>query len=659
MRNNNCALFRVILGKHKRIGFTLAEMMVVMLILSIIMAAFAPIMTRRNKADMNNRSPWQYVDGESNHNIYFNASGDDTVAMLGTATKIASLQSPLGKFIINASDRTPFAIRFQYGGDGDTNSAGALRMTTNTVSLGPTYTTTQTPGTGVTAVGQGISLLGNNNTSVGHQALKSNTTGAGNVANGYQALNSNTSGFANVANGYQALYKSLYGRGDVANGYQALYNSVNGYYDIANGYQALYSNTSGDYNIANGYQALYSNTSGGYNVANGYQALYNGQYGYYNVAVGYWAMKNNNGTSLNNGSFNTAIGVEALAGSNSGNDNIALGTYTLHVNTSGIQNVAIGRRTLELNTTGQNNIAMGAFAMQSNTTGGANTAYGSTALQLNSTGSNNTGIGLNACYSVTGSNKTCIGAFSGPSSSITNTATKLNEPENTWASDDEERIFIGGRSHFNGGAAVLEVHNPSATTLIDMDENGYKTVPSGVVINGNLYVKGMIIANAVPHQSTSVDDLRFFRHDSDDNPGFYGLHDNIKNWYISAYGGMKSDRRLKNISGANNDGLDKLMQLNVFNFTFKQDKKKMPHVGVIAQDLQKVFPNAVMKDKKGYLMIRWDEMFYCMLNSIKELAAKVTNIDSRVTKLEKENQALKTQNQMLEKRLVRLEKKVK
>jgi cell division protein FtsB len=80
-----------------------------------------------------------------------------------------------------------------------------------------------------------------------------------------------------------------------------------------------------------------------------------------------------------------------------------------------------------------------------------------------------------------------------------------------------------------------------------------------------------------------------------------------------------------------------------------------------------------MKDKKGYLMIRWDEMFYCMLNSIKELAAKVTNIDSRVTKLEKENQTLKTQNQMLViqnkkiqeqnnivlKRLTRLERKVK
>ncbi|MBQ2611676.1 type II secretion system protein, partial [bacterium] len=32
-------------------GFTLAEMMVVMLILSIVMAAFAPIMTRRNKTD--------------------------------------------------------------------------------------------------------------------------------------------------------------------------------------------------------------------------------------------------------------------------------------------------------------------------------------------------------------------------------------------------------------------------------------------------------------------------------------------------------------------------------------------------------------------------------------------------------------------------------
>ncbi|MBQ2612010.1 tail fiber domain-containing protein, partial [bacterium] len=96
----------------------------------------------------------------------------------------------------------------------------------------------------------------------------------------------------------------------------------------------------------------------------------------------------------------------------------------------------------------------------------------------------------------------------------------------------------------------------------------------------------------------------------------------------------------------------KIQQLKVYNFTFKQDPKKMPHTGVIAQDLQKIFPNSVIKGEDGYLVIRWDEMFYAMINAVKELAAKINIIDSRVTRLEKENAELRA-------RLLALEKKLK
>ena len=43
-------------SRFKHFAFTLAEMMVVMLILSIVMAAMAPVMTTRNKLDQS--SPW-------------------------------------------------------------------------------------------------------------------------------------------------------------------------------------------------------------------------------------------------------------------------------------------------------------------------------------------------------------------------------------------------------------------------------------------------------------------------------------------------------------------------------------------------------------------------------------------------------------------------
>lgn len=124
-----------------------------------------------------------------------------------------------------------------------------------------------------------------------------------------------------------------------------------------------------------------------------------------------------------------------------------------------------------------------------------------------------------------------------------------------------------------------------------------------------------------------------------------------------------SDSRLKNISGDNTAGLAEINKLEVKNFTYKKDEKKTPHVGVIAQQLQKIFPNAVTKDKDGYLMIRTEDIFYAMVNSIKELCAKlqdltakITGLDKRITELEAQNKLLLEQNKAFEKRLEKLEK---
>lgn len=83
--------------------------------------------------------------------------------------------------------------------------------------------------------------------------------------------------------------------------------------------------------------------------------------------------------------------------------------------------------------------------------------------------------------------------------------------------------------------------------------------------------------------------------------------------------GRPSDRRLKNIGENYTASLSELEKLSFYHYTYKNDKNNTPQVGVIAQDLQKVFPNAVTKGDDGYLRIRWDEMFYAALNSIKEL----------------------------------------
>lgn len=120
----------------------------------------------------------------------------------------------------------------------------------------------------------------------------------------------------------------------------------------------------------------------------------------------------------------------------------------------------------------------------------------------------------------------------------------------------------------------------------------------------------------------------------------------------------QSDIRLKNVGEPFTAGLNELEKLNFYHFTFKKDKDQVPQVGVMAQDLQKVFPQAVSKDDGGWLTIRWDEMFYAAINAIKELNTKVCAIAKDVTNLktvtDEHTKTLEAQTQTIEQQQVEI-----
>ena len=116
-----------------------------------------------------------------------------------------------------------------------------------------------------------------------------------------------------------------------------------------------------------------------------------------------------------------------------------------------------------------------------------------------------------------------------------------------------------------------------------------------------------------------------------------------------------SDRRLKNVGKVFVGGLNEIKKLEVFNYTFKSDKSKTPRVGVMAQDLQKIFPNAVVKGDDGFLRIRMEDMFYAIVNAIKELDAKIDLLAQKQKKIDE----LELKVNKLEKRIADLEKKIK
>lgn len=82
-----------------------------------------------------------------------------------------------------------------------------------------------------------------------------------------------------------------------------------------------------------------------------------------------------------------------------------------------------------------------------------------------------------------------------------------------------------------------------------------------------------------------------------------------------------SDARIKTDIQPITNALDIVKQINGYSFTKLHNSQK--ELGVIAQELQKVLPNLVHEDDKGYLSVSYMNLIALLIEAIKELDAKI------------------------------------
>jgi len=140
----------------------------------------------------------------------------------------------------------------------------------------------------------------------------------------------------------------------------ALNLGTTGSNNTAHGWSSLFSNTTGLENTADGFQALYSNTSGDSNTAVGLTALHANQSGQGNTAIGQRTLSRNDVTGTGFGSFNTAVGSQALEQNIDGGFNVAVGALAGFGISTGSVNVVVGLDAGAFIDTGSNIIAIGA-----------------------------------------------------------------------------------------------------------------------------------------------------------------------------------------------------------------------------------------------------------------------------------------------------------
>ena len=96
---------------------------------------------------------------------------------------------------------------------------------------------------------------------------------------------------------------------------------------------------------------------------------------------------------------------------------------------------------------------------------------------------------------------------------------------------------------------------------------------------------------------------------------------------VTAY----SDIRLKDNIELIENALQKVTQLNGVTFTRNdQDDKTKRHTGVIAQEVEKVLPEAVSEDNQGIKNVAYGNMMGLMIEAIKELKAEIEELKSKI-----------------------------
>ena len=319
----------------------------------------------------------------------------------------------------------------------------------------------------------------------------------------------------------------------------------------------------------------------GFNTAEGTNALKNLTTGVGNAAVGWYSLLSNT-----DGSYNTGVGAGTLV-LNSGDKNTATGAAALLLNTTGANNTANGALALLNNTEGDANTATGESALFSNTTGNFNTATGELALYVNTTGNVNTATGNSALFSNVGDANTANGhqALANNTKGNLNTANGYRALlSNTGGAGNTALGYLAGQFLTNGDDNIC-IGNDGVT-------GDAGTIRIGRDFIGATYIAGIF------GQTSS---------------GGTGVFINS----AGKLGTTTSSRLFKDDIKPMNKASEALFALKPVTFRYKKaiDQQGIPQFGLVAEEVEAVNPDLVVRDKKGNpYSVRYDQVNAMLLN---------------------------------------------
>jgi len=303
--------------------------------------------------------------------------------------------------------------------------------------------------------------------------------------------------------------------------------------------------------------------------------------------------------TLSGAENNLGIGADVFSALQSGTHNVGLGSLALEKITTAGSCTAVGFGSMAKITTQSDNTGFGFYAGFGIGNGGSNTAIGANVLRTTNSGASNTGCGASSLNKASGGNS---------NSAVGNVA-----------------LYSVTGSHYNSALGKGAGYLVTGASNLCLGHEAGVTLTSGS--------NNVIIGGVAPASITADDQLVISAGDAGmfwikgDSAGACYQGDNATTWSTT------SDRRLKREIADATKGLDAINAIQIRTFRFRQDNPygmdpEPSRVGVIAQELEEVFPEAVTENVGGHKTVSTDSINWALLKAVQELSAKVEALES-------------------------------
>ncbi len=325
---------------------------------------------------------------------------------------------------------------------------------------------------------------------------------------------------------------------------------------------------------------------------------------------------------------NTAEGEDALFTLTTGVRNTTIGFNALYRNATGSDNTASGNQALFANSRGGGNTATGSNALLSNTTGGFNTANGFDALEFNTTGLGNTACGVEALtYNTTGNLNTATGYLTLPGNTgNNNTADGCSALTNNGTGNNNTAIGNGALAYNTAGDSNIALGDSAGKNVttgnfnIDIGNHGVaadtQTIRIGKTQRAAFIagVSGATVPGGIPVIVDSTGHL----------------------------GTVTSSARYKQAIKPMDKASEAILALQPVTFHYKKelDPAGIPQFGLVAEQVEKVNPDLVVRDDEGKAYtVRYEAVNAMLLNEFLKEHCKVQTLETTVARVEEDFRA--------------------